>query len=38
MFDLDFLLIMIAPHLVLGAAVLAVFLWGGRRKDFFEEE
>lgn len=25
MFDLDFLLIMIAPHLVLGAAVLAVF-------------
>ncbi|MDQ0300328.1 nitrogen fixation-related uncharacterized protein [Salibacterium salarium] len=38
MFDLDFLLIMIAPHLVLGASVLAVFLWCGRRKDFFEDK
>ncbi|WP_255450615.1 hypothetical protein [Alteribacillus sp. YIM 98480] len=38
MFNLDYILIMIAPHLVLGAAVLGVFLWGGRRKDYFEDK
>ncbi|WP_407636206.1 cytochrome bd oxidase small subunit CydS [Salibacterium aidingense] len=35
---MGFFLIMIAPHLVLGASVLAVFLWGGRRGDYFYEE
>ncbi|MGY4691734.1 cytochrome bd oxidase small subunit CydS [Salibacterium sp. K-3] len=33
---MDVFVIMIAPHLVLGACVLAVFLWGGRRKDYFD--
>ncbi|MFB5663927.1 hypothetical protein [Alteribacillus sp. HJP-4] len=29
--DFDFFLIMIAPHLVLAAAVIGLFIWGGRR-------
>nr|WP_018924930.1 hypothetical protein [Salsuginibacillus kocurii] len=36
---LNYFLIMIAPHLVLGAAVFGVFLWFGRRKPHeFERE
>ncbi|SFE84121.1 cytochrome bd oxidase small subunit CydS [Alteribacillus iranensis] len=36
--DLNHFLIMVAPHLTLAAAVLAIFLWSGRQGDYFEDD
>ncbi|SFQ33938.1 cytochrome bd oxidase small subunit CydS [Salibacterium halotolerans] len=35
---MEFFLLMIAPHIVLALCVLAVFLWGGRRSDYFHND